>query len=297
MATLASPPSESQILRLARRYRPVERVTAEFTGGANHLAYCLDDAFVLKVTRPGQDATPLRNEVVLLQALDELTTIPRPQLLGHELGEDLPHALLTLATGTPLLDLADSWPHRKPAMSSLATALRTLHSVDASAVDLRPVYDASRYLARLTAGALDRLRAERHLSEGQLKHVERRCQAVLRFLSGAAGAVIHADVRPPHLFFDSLTGSLTSVIDFADVLLGTPELEFVFMWQRWWDGRDDVQALFDAYFGSPDSPALRIASEDLRLIGAMCRAGHPVPERGAAAMAEVLATAGGATGQ
>ncbi len=287
-------PSDEEILALARRYRPVDRITARFGDGANHLAYCLDDACVLKVARPGDDGgdgLPLRNEVAVLLALED--AVPRPELIGYnvEAPARWPHALLSLAPGACLRDLDEGWPHHERAMASLAKALRAVHALDPASLGLGPLYDPSSYASRLCTTTFERLRVAGPLTESRLASLHRRCQEALAVAARPGDTVIHADVRPVHLFVDPDAGELTSIIDFGDALVGSVELEFVFMWQRWWHVRDDVQLLYDAYFALPGAPRPAVAADDLRLLGAACRAGHPRAEAGAHAIPEVLSFA------
>ena len=58
-------------------------------------------------------------------------------------------------------------------------------------------------------------------------------------------APVHGDLSPEHILFDEATGSITGVIDFSDVVVTSPLLDFVYLYHAY--GRDFLTMLLDSY--------------------------------------------------
>jgi aminoglycoside 2''-phosphotransferase len=46
-------------------------------------------------------------------------------------------------------------------------------------------------------------------------------------------APVHGDLSPEHILFDETTGSITGVIDFSDVVVTSPLLDFVYLYHAY----------------------------------------------------------------
>jgi aminoglycoside phosphotransferase (APT) family kinase protein len=67
-------------------------------------------------------------------------------------------------------------------------------------------------------------------------------------------APVHGDLSPDHILFDETRGTLTGIIDFSDVVVTSPLLDFVYLYHAY--GRGFLTMLLEHY-GVADTAATK----------------------------------------
>ena len=296
--------ADDEVLELARRYAPAAAaVTRVFEDGYNHVVYCVDDVLVVKVPRPGEHPILLQREALILGELAGTAGLPIARFIGGAVGADAatPHICMGLVDGKQLEALADlEGEERRRLLRQLGRALGVLHRQPISPFLSSGIFDVTttwrpyeRSLRRDWERGAQIFVEKGLLSPDDVQRLEAAYQAGTRALPEWPRLVpLHADVRPAHVLVDD-GGALAALIDFGDASLGPPEMEFYFMWLRWWDRREDVERVLDGYVAEAElGPEFNETLRFLRMVAAMrnadgfwCR-----PEE---ALAEVEGLAGG----
>lgn len=240
--------------------------------GWDSSVWSVDGALFCRFPKRPEVARALEREIALLPALAPYLPLPLPHFeriapVGSPLDPALPFACYPPISGLPL-DAAPGWPDVAPAiLTALGGFLRALHDF--------PV--ARAVAAGVVAGSWDEWRAEwAERTARCLRHpsafgdVAVRAQfAALRaaFLAELDRAprplaLIHRDLAPEHILATSDGTRIAGIIDWGDLALGDPALDFAGFAA---DERDPrLSAMLSAY-GPPDPGLARRAAWYARL--------------------------------
>jgi hypothetical protein len=69
---------------------------------------------------------------------------------------------------------------------------------------------------------------------------------------------------------DEETKRLAAILDFGDASIGPAEMDFFYTWLRWWDRREDVDAVVEGYIAEADpGPEFHDTLRFMRIVAAM----------------------------
>ncbi len=223
------------------------------TKGWDSIVLVVNDEFIFRFPMRDDVIEPLVREIRLLPVLEPTlsTPIPRFEFIGHG-NADYPYTFVgyRMISGIALDDPSITSEQLAPLVPALATFLNELHSFPvAQALQLgveehtpvlwREVYQ-ERYvdLQKRVFPQLDtRLHTKsKHLWENFLND-----QAIFTFLP----KLIHRDLACEHIFCDSEHGMLTGVIDWGDVTIGDPAIDFVGLY--WTHGMQFTEQILMRY--------------------------------------------------
>jgi aminoglycoside phosphotransferase (APT) family kinase protein len=207
-------------------------------------AFLVDSRWVFRFPRRAENERQLRREVAVLDAIGPSAPVRFPRYVfrgqpceafGHQFGG---YAILP---GKPAMEvpLSESALQRMPRL--LGRLVDCVHSFDpqrAAALGLIS-YEREDTLAASRSGALKDLSALQGRFEPAL---HARCCAFFedasRLPQEYAGPLrlLHHDLAAEHILVDPETGNLTGVIDWSDVALGDPALDFAGLWACQGDG-------------------------------------------------------------
>ena len=112
---------------------------------------------------------------------------------------------------------------------------------------------------------LIRLALEPHLDAAEARWLDEQFAWYLSRRIPERAVVLHSDLAPDHLLFDPSRGELTGIIDFADVEIGDPAIDFAGLWDY---GEPFADETLESYRGVVD-PELRERSRFMgRVAGA-----------------------------
>lgn len=208
---------------------------------------------VVRVARHLEAAAALRRESCILMKIAAQLPLPVPRPTYYAPSECPPFTLHDEIVGEILTrHLWENMPTvaRDKAANDLAAFLRALHSlpVEIGLTCGLAKLDATELAHRLreaTANTIYEL-----LDEG----TQHRLDEALRRWSlpphdHPPAALLHCDIGPGHLLYDSKTGALTGVIDFGDTAIGDPARDFIYIYEdygpvilrdvlNWYAGKD-----------------------------------------------------------
>lgn len=216
----------------------VEARDVRFLGsGWDSVALLVDDAFVFRFPMRDEVAAMLEAERCLLPRLAPSLPLAVPRFLFT--GGPLPafprrFVGYPVLPGTPIAELPDVAldPHRIG--QALGRFLRALHAapIDDAVRCGVPVYTPEQWVERhwrlaeatlpvieqgLGGAAADRVRSfwSDYCNDPRSRHF--------------TPVIVHADLNPDHVLVDPRTGDVTGIIDFGDVCVGDPAIDFAGM--------------------------------------------------------------------
>ncbi len=209
--------------------------------------------------------------MALLPELNRVVTLPLPNITysGHMRGTGFAFVVYPRIPGTELtpqrLSALDT-PGRERCAVELARFLRELHSLgSARAMQLGvlrcgyPFCRTEEGIEQGPAALRYRLELQKLLSFPAIDaetggHLRNLVDKLLDPISPGElpQAPVHGDLSPEHILLDKTTGSIMGVIDFSDVVVTSPLLDFVYLYQAY--GRDFL-ALLLRHYGVPDQNA------------------------------------------
>lgn len=237
---------ELERLRLVReRFAPATASNVErIQGGWDCYTYDVGGEWIVQLPRLPQADSTLRAQLEILPALaPELPApIPVPELVSER---PLCIAYRRIE-GTPVhgeASVQGIWPER------LGRFLFDLHLVPSEFVGLRPIV-LERWRADVTSD-LDSFRSSVFplLDPDEVSSAESAFDRFLAGVSSFALGVVHRDLGPEHVLVRS-SGDLAGVIDWGDVGIGDPAIDF--SWLLF--GAPEVgERALGAYGGEPDA--------------------------------------------
>jgi aminoglycoside phosphotransferase (APT) family kinase protein len=172
----------------------------------------VDDTWVVRVPRREGVLAALATEIALLPALAEALPVKVPQF--EHASHEPPFVVYRLIRGTPLVD-EDA--------DGVRAFLESLHSLDVSTLPIQPVDWVKSYRTQCTA--FEELVFP--LLDDELRSGARALFDEIDSLTGFESALVHSDLGPEHMLVrdDRLTG----VIDWGDVRIGDPALDYAWL--------------------------------------------------------------------
>jgi aminoglycoside phosphotransferase (APT) family kinase protein len=169
----------------------------------------VDDTWVVRVPRREGVLTALETEIALLPALAEALPVEVP--LFEHVSHEPPFVVYRLIRGTPLV-AEDS--------VGVRVFLDSLHSLNVSTLPLEPVDWIKSYQAQCIA--FEELVFP--LLDHSLRSKARALFEEVDSLTGFEPALVHSDLGSEHMLVRE--GRLVGVIDWGDVRLGDPALDY-----------------------------------------------------------------------
>lgn len=236
-------------------------------------AYSVNEQWIFRFAWNEEGSRTLQREIVLLPALNEVVTMSIPNIAysGHLPDTGFPYVVYPRLPGTELTPerlVALDTAKQERCARELAQFLQEVHSFGSERAGqlgiLRCGYPFCRTeegIAQGPAGLRYRLELQKLLNHPA---IDADIGGYLRNLvdvlvdPAAPGelpqAPVHGDLSPDHILFDETTGTLTGVIDFSDVVVTSPLLDFMYLYHAY--GRDFLTTLLEHY-GVPDTAATR----------------------------------------
>lgn len=199
---------------------------------------------VYRFPRSDEGLEALTVEARFLQRFAKLSPVAVPVPEIHD--DPIPHTVYDVVPGRPLWrEELGRWDDeaRREAADALAGFLNVLHGFpveEARATGVREeLPDAPGNWLDTRRSVLERLDPEaRRIVEPLYARIGERWEAAPR------RCVVHNDLTDAHIIVDLLTGRLTGVIDFGDVAVGDPALDFKFGSEY---GEPFLQMILDRY--------------------------------------------------
>jgi aminoglycoside phosphotransferase (APT) family kinase protein len=204
-----------------------------FGSGNFCIAFKREDQ-VIRVARHHEAACALKRESCILPKIAPMLPLPVPQPTYHAphgcppftLHQEIVGEVLTREDWEGMPDSA-----REKAASDLATFLKTLHALP---IEIGLECGLEEIDAAKIAGHLREETA--HTILGYLEpEVQRSLDQTLEQWSSQREdqhpALLHCDIGPGHLLYDPSTLHLTGVIDFADLVIGNPTRDFIYIYE------------------------------------------------------------------
>jgi aminoglycoside phosphotransferase (APT) family kinase protein len=208
--------------------------------GLDHVAWLVDDALVVRVSKPRSDAPDrTRHEAALLELVGQVSPIPTPRVVFASAEQRI--VVYTFLPGTPLL--ARATPPASGAAKQLGELLTAVHSVPRERVA---------HLVEVDEAPLEDWIDEARASWPLVRSIVpgERIAAVDAFLSSAPPSrarrrvLCHNDLGSEHLLVNA-EDHLTGVLDWSDAALADPAVDFSRLHRDF--GPDFVRAVRDHY--------------------------------------------------
>jgi aminoglycoside phosphotransferase (APT) family kinase protein len=216
---------------LIRALSPFAAYEVELLGrGTDSAALRVDSEWVLRFPLVPEAQRALRRELALLPELAGRlpVAVPRPEHVAQADGK-LVFIAYRMLEGEPLSDatLAGlSPPARERAVDELAALLEAIHRFPVPLAKSAGV-SFELYKGGYHEAQQDLLRElDGMLGAAELDAIAHQRTAFFHAQPASSGPVLlHADIKPSHLFHDPGSGVLTGLIDWGDVSLGHPDFD------------------------------------------------------------------------
>jgi aminoglycoside 2''-phosphotransferase len=227
-------------------------------------AYSVNGQWIFRFAWNEEGSRTLAREITLLPALNEVVTLPIPNIAysGQLPDTGFPYVVYPRIPGielTPERLAALDAAKQERCAGELARFLREVHSLGSERARqlgvLRCGYPFCRTeegIAQGPAGLRYRLELQKVLSYPAIgadtgAYLRNLVDALVDPLAPGElpQAPVHGDLSPEHILFDETTGTITGVIDFSDVVVTSPLLDFMYLYHAY--GRGFLTMLLDAY--------------------------------------------------
>jgi aminoglycoside phosphotransferase (APT) family kinase protein len=239
-----------------------------FGSGDFCIAFKREDQ-VIRVAKHVEAARALERESCTLPKIAPMLPLPVPQPTYHAPHGCPPFTLHPEIVGEALT--REDWEGmpvsaRQKAASDLASFLKTLHGLP---IEIGLECGLVQIDAAKIAGHLREETAKTF--DGSLEpEVQRRLDQTLERWSSQREdqhpALLHCDIGPGHLLYDPSTLHLTGVIDFADLVIGDPSRDFIYIYEDF--GPLILQEILTRYAGQ-DAPKMMPAIRNWYLLEAI----------------------------
>jgi aminoglycoside phosphotransferase (APT) family kinase protein len=248
---------------IATEFPSLAPVRAEYLGeGCDSVAFVVNGELVFRFPKRDDVAEQLLREVQLLPYVARRVRVPIP-VYSH-LGRPSPHyphpfGAYPMLAGRPANQFDLEALPRDEIAGALAVLLSSLHGWDgAEATRLGlPFLDDDELIAEVRADAIEDFELVRQMAP------DRPLDRWHAFLANPpapsrrdrAPVVVHADLAAEHLLFDAAAHAVTGVIDWSEIAVGDPAIDFAGVFH--WGGQPLMDAVLRRYEGpAPDADAL-----------------------------------------
>ena len=234
----AAPPPDAAAVRriLSDQFPRIPNTTVRFiAGGWDYWVYEVSNNWILRFPKRESGVLRLQRESRILPVLEHHLSIlvPRYELLGQPC-EDFPWTFvgyrkmegLGMGDFCPMPDRQDKLARQ---IGHLLTQLHNIPTDDPALVEL-PTED--RTLSHWRRTLVARLNQVSHYLPDKIINLARIVLGERREIRAYIGAyrVLHNDLTGDNLLFDREYLEVVGIIDWADISLGDPALEFVGLW-------------------------------------------------------------------
>lgn len=219
-----------------------EQVLQPLGHGDFCIAFTMSD-HVLRIARHEAAAAALRREACVLEAVADRLPLSVPRPVHHSTTPYPPYSIHKLIEGLPLTP--EHWrtlpsDAREQAARDIAHFLKTLHGIPTEHIlcDL-PVYGQD-YITAL----LEKARAVLYplLTTEVQQHLE---ESIARHTGSQRPSLLHCDIAPDHVLYNSEKSCITGIIDFGDIAIGEPARDFIYLFEDY--GSDILAAILEHY--------------------------------------------------
>jgi aminoglycoside phosphotransferase (APT) family kinase protein len=238
--------------------------------GCDSIAFDVNDMWVFRFPKNADVARQLEREWTMLPMLVRRLPVAIPEFRFRGAPTDAyPHAFAGYAKlpGRPSLGLPPDViriPKLGAALGSFLSALHAFPVADAERAGV-PRERLADVVLEVKDDALDDLSRVRAVApEAPLEQWQRFINAGVELPETSREALLHNDLAAEHVLFDPADGRITGVIDWSDMAIGDPLVDFAGLFH--WGGEPLVRSALSRYSGSLSEAQLRCA----RYLGA-CR--------------------------
>jgi aminoglycoside 2''-phosphotransferase len=251
------------VIDLISRILPVE--TAEFEGEGDFCrAYTVNGDWIFRFAYNDEGSRALEREAALLPKLAPTLSLPIPNIahFGRQADNGLAFVGYPKIGGLPLARerlFALDPQHQEQCARDLAGFLSELHSFDIEAALQSGVPRCEYPFCRTEEGIMHGSAAnlynqelERLLGYPALdEDIRRFCARLVGELADGRTekqlpeALVHGDLSQEHILFDPEGERITGIIDFSDVIISTPLLDFVYLYRAY--GKPFVERILGSY--------------------------------------------------
>ena len=227
-------------------------------------AYTVNDTWIFRFAWNEEGSRALEREMALLPELNQVATLPIPNIAysGHLPDTGFAFVAYPRIPGTELTSqrlVALDTVEQERCATELARFLREIHSLGPARAMQLGVLRCGYPLCRTEEGVAQGPAALRYRLELQkllsYPAIDADTGSYLRNLVDklldplAPGelpqAPVHGDLSSEHILFDETTGTITGVIDFSDVVVTSPLLDFMYLCHSY--GADFLVMLVEHY--------------------------------------------------
>ena len=240
--------------------------------GWDHDVIVLNNQEIFRFPKDNEQQESFKRELQFLKYLKDKTTVPIPDYKYVASDQSF--------GGYPLLKGEEVFPEKFALLSveqkdnvaqQLGEFLTVIHTT--------PIVEIERigYVEKTGGHFWSREDAEKRfqrikelvlpkLTEKERGWVEKNCEEYLSFSFNYQKVLLHSDITAAHLLVDVNQGKLSGVIDFGDVEIGDPALDFAGLFYYY--GEDFGQKVVDYYKGQVDPDMIKRAHYPVRLSAA-----------------------------
>lgn len=261
---------------VAAEFPSLAPVQADYLGeGCDSAAFIVNGGLVFRFPKRDDVAEQLLREVQLLPHVARRVPLPIPVYSHVGRPSPLfprPYGAYPLLAGTPAIHLDAAtlpWNEVVRALAGTLTGLHAWEQADALARDV-PSTDVDDLIDQVRTDALDDFDlVAREAPAGPLD----RWRAYLSNTPSATHdrgkpVVVHGDLAAEHVLIDAATRTVTGVIDWSEIALADPAMDFAGVFH--WGGPAMVDRVLRLYTGGAATPGTLIRARYLAACRAVC---------------------------
>lgn len=220
-----------------------------FTDGWDFIVYVVDDLEAFRVPRRDDYARKLPAEVAFLKEFSILSPVSVPRLSLNYLPDGTPFATYKFIAGVPFSpELRGKFSENEMMVIArqMGEFLSILHSFPNQKARGFGIVEKDVY--RSSCEKMEKVKKTVYpfLSEYERKWMENKFNGFLQIIKQQSPEkrLIHSDILPEHMIVDLETHRLNGIIDFGDLEIADPALDFVFFARY---GRKFLETAYDCY--------------------------------------------------
>jgi aminoglycoside phosphotransferase (APT) family kinase protein len=241
---------------LARRWPGATQASLEPFGSGDFTLAFRQNHQVIRVARHTEAAEALKREACVLAKSADRLPLPVPRPVYYAVPGCPPFTVHDEIVGEILT--REEWENlpsgaRERAASELAAFMKALHSLPvelglACGLPKIGLPEFARSLRRKIAGSIHG-RLDRQTQARLAEALE--TWSLPSPFENQPSALLHCDLGPGHVLYDSQTGRLRGVIDFGDLAIGDPARDFIYIYEDF--GPMILEEVLARYGGNDDS--------------------------------------------